>query len=78
MDPKYSVGQKVKIRPNEVQQVSPRDCDLDKLAGQTGEIVDYFCLSPRTGENFVIYTVRTKTNRDGIALHEDEIEAQFG
>jgi hypothetical protein len=75
MAPKYFIGQKVKIKPvHSESDASPRDCAIDVYAGQTGEITNYYWISPRIGEVFNIYLVRIGTGHAEIALHEDEIE----
>jgi ribosomal protein L21E len=78
MNPKYKVGQKVKIKPADSEHdTSPRDCAIDAYAGQIGEITNYYWVSPRVGEVFYIYVVRVGTGYKEIALHEDEIEASI-
>ena len=75
MAPKYEIGQKVIIAPVKNQRLSPRDSDLEPYAGQIGEIIDYYWISPNTGEMFYIYTVRMDTDRKEVVLHEDELGA---
>ena len=75
MAPRYTIGQKVRIKPVSSQNMSPRDCAIDAYAGQIGEVTNYYWISPRGGEVFYIYTVRVGTGYKEIALHEDEIEA---
>lgn len=76
MAPKYSIGQKVNIKPAGGEPgASPGDCAIDAYAGQIGEVINYYWISPREGEVFYIYTVRVGTGFKEIALHEDEIEA---
>jgi len=76
MAAKYFIGQKVKIKPvHSEHDASPRDCAIDAYADQTGEITNYYWISPRIGEVFNIYMVRVGTGLAEIALHEDEIEA---
>jgi len=78
MNPKYKVGQKVKIKPIESERhTSTRDCAIDAYAGQIGEITNYYWINPRIGEVFYIYVVRVGTGYKEIALHEDEIEARI-
>ena len=75
MEPKYVIGQKVIIKPVHTERdASARDCAIDVYAGQTGEITNYYWISPRIGEVFNIYMVRIGTGHTEIALHEDEIE----
>ena len=76
MAPKYSIGQKVKIKPvGGERDASPRGCTIDAYAGQIGEVTNYYWISPRSSEVFYIYTIRVGTGYKEIALHEDEIEA---
>ena len=76
MNPKYKIGQKVKIKPTEGEHyTSTRDCAIDAYAGQIGEITNYYWINLRIGEVFYIYVVRVGTGHKEIALHEDEIEA---
>ena len=78
MAPKYLIGQKVKIKPADSEHdTSPRDCAIDAYAGQIGEIINYYWISPRVGEVLYIYMVRVGTGYKEIALHEDEIEAHM-
>ena len=74
MNPKCQIGQKVEIRPVNNQPVSPRDCTLEPYAGQIGEVIDYYWISPREGKVFYLYTVRVGTGCKEIVLYEDEIE----
>lgn len=78
MSAKYQIGQKIIIKPIDNQRLSPRDCALEPYAGQSGEIIDYYWISPRINEVFYIYTVRVGEGKHEIVLHEDEIEAYIG
>ena len=78
MDPKYTIGQRVIIRPAGDRRLSPRDSAIDILIGKVGEVANYHWISPRTGKFFFIYTVRIGTGRNSVVLHEDEIEAYIG
>lgn len=78
MAPKYEIGQKVIIAPVKNQKLSPRDSDIESYAGQIGEVIDYYWISPNTGEMFYIYTVRMDTDRKEVVLHEDELGAYTG
>ncbi|MFC2001722.1 hypothetical protein ACFLUZ_04380 [Chloroflexota bacterium] len=75
MTSRYEIGQKVTIKTVDGQNLSPRDCAIDKYAGQIGEITDYYSISPRGTETFYIYLVQVETDYKEIALHEDELEA---
>jgi hypothetical protein len=75
MRAKYKMGQKVIIKPVS-DRLSLRGSTLDSYAGQIGEVVNYYWISPRTGTAFYIYTVRTGAGGKELVLHEDEIEAR--
>lgn len=72
--PKYEIGHKVIIRPVSDQPSSQREGDIDTYSGQTGEIADYYWISPRAGNTFYIYTVRAGADNKELVLHEDELE----
>ena len=74
MEPKYSIGQKVKIKLASGQRTPLRDCAIDEYAGQIGEITNYYSVSPHGSEVFYIYVVRVGPDLKEIALHEDEVE----
>ena len=75
MNPKYEIGQKVILRTNSNQSLSLRDCTIEPFVGQTGQVTNYYWISPRLGEAFYIYTVRIGESYKEIALYEDEIAA---
>ncbi len=75
MAPKYEIGQKVTITPVKNQHLSPRDSDIEPYAGQTGEVTDYYWISPNRDKVFYIYTIRMGADNKEIVLHEDEIQA---
>lgn len=74
MNPRYSAGQKVVIKPRAFQPPELRDSTLDIYAGQTGTIINYYWISPRFSEVFYIYRVKVESNGKEIVVHEDEIE----
>lgn len=74
MEPKYQIGQKVRIKPVTDRPLSRRESDVESYAGQIGKISNYYSISPRTGKIFYIYTVRAGTEFKEIVLYEDEIE----
>ncbi|MFC1940716.1 hypothetical protein ACFLXO_08580 [Chloroflexota bacterium] len=73
MAPKYEVGQKVIVVPPS-DQLSVRDSNLERYAGQSGQITDHHWID-RDREVFYIYTVRIDTDNKEVILHEDELEA---
>ena len=77
MEPKYDIGQKVKIKPSDEDPQSPRDSDIHPYAGQVGEVTNYYWISPRQNEVFFIYTVRVEEPYKEITLYEDELEPCF-
>jgi len=72
--PQFQPGQKIKISPVSGSAQGPRDSTLEQYAGQIGEVINYYWISPRFGEVFCIYAVRVSPSNDEIVLHEDEIE----
>ncbi|UCB42718.1 MAG: hypothetical protein JSV77_09735 [Dehalococcoidales bacterium] len=76
MAPKYQIGQKVVVMPTREQGVSLRDSSIEPYIGRTGEVTDYYWISPSASESFYLYTVRIDSaGRKAVVLHEDEIEA---
>ena len=75
MTARYSIGQKVTIKQADNQRLLARDSAIDEYTGQSGEITNYYWISPRGGQVFYMYEVRIGTGHNEIALHEDEIEA---
>ena len=74
MTSKFQIGQRVAVKPAREQSLSLRDSSIEAYAEQTGEITDYYWISPSAGESFYIYTVRLSESRRIIVLHEDEME----
>jgi hypothetical protein len=77
MEPKYNIGQKVKISPNDNESQSPRDSDIHPYAGRLGQVTNYYWISPREEVVFFIYTVRVEEPFREITLYEDELEPCF-
>jgi hypothetical protein len=76
MESKFHVGQRVKVKLAHEQSPSLRDSSVEPYVGKSGEVTDYYWISPSAGQAFFIYTVRiSDENRKTIVLHEDEIEA---
>lgn len=78
MQARYSIGQKVTIRPVTEQSLSARDSTVRKYTGLTGEITNYHWITPPTGEFFCLYTVRVAPSNADIVLYEDEMEHMPG
>jgi hypothetical protein len=72
--PRYVKGQKVIIKPVTETGLSQRESDINKYAGQVGEVSRYYWVSPRTGQVFYIYNVRVGKDKKEIVVHEDEME----
>ena len=72
--PRYARGQKVIIKPVNETGLSQRENDINKYAGQVGEVAKHYWISPRTGQVFYIYNVRVGVNKNEIVVYEDEIE----
>jgi hypothetical protein len=76
MESKFHIGQKVKVKLAREQSLSLRDSSVEPYAGKSGEVTDYYSISPSGGQSFFIYTVRIDAeSRKSIVLHEDEIES---
>ena len=76
MAPKYQIGQRVVVKPTREQSASLRDSSIEPYVGETGEVTDYYSISPSASESFYLYTVRIgDTGRKTVVLHEDEIDA---
>jgi hypothetical protein len=73
-NPRYQVGQKVIVKLPTGKSRGTRDSTLEPYAGQIGEVIDYYWISPRFGEVFYIYRVRMAVDNKEIILHEDEIK----
>ena len=74
MPAKYEIGQKVVVTPVSKPGLSSRDSDVNKYAGLTGEIANYYWIRPPAGEVFYLYSVRIGNGYKEIVLYEDEIE----
>ena len=74
LKPRYVKGQKVIIKPVSEDGLSRRESDINKYAGQVGEVAKYYWISPRTGQIFYIYNVRVGADRKEIVVYEDEME----
>lgn len=69
--PKFTKGQKVMIKPVH-DSASPRDATLERFAGRSGTIIDYYHLDVEKKE-FYIYMVKTGAEEGNIVVHEDEL-----
>ena len=74
MDPKYIIGQKVKIQPVSETGVTTRENEINEFAGQIGLVADFYWISPRTGEIFYIYNVKVGRQHKEVVVYEDELE----
>ena len=74
MDPKYIIGQKVKIQPVAETGVTTRENEINEFAGQIGLVADFYWISPRTGEIFYIYNVKVGRQHKEVVVYEDELE----
>ena len=75
MESKYKIGQRVIAKPVKSQTLSTRDSDVERYAGQSGIVIDYYWIRPSAGEVFFIYTVKMGEGQEEIILYEDEMEA---
>lgn len=74
MNPRYKVGQKVRVKELTVQSSDPRDANVMQYSGQVGEVIDFYWISPRFSAVFYLYRVQFGDERDEIVLHEDEMQ----
>ena len=75
MESKYKIGQRVIAKPVKGQTLSARDSDVERYAGQSGIVTDYYWIRPNAGEVFFIYTLKMGEGQEEIVLYEDEMEA---
>ncbi len=69
------IGQRVIAKPVKSQTLSARDSDVERYAGQSGIVTDYYWIRPNAGQVFHIYTVKMGESQEEIVLYEDELEA---
>ncbi len=75
MAPRYQTGQKVIINPVTTSNLSLRSSELEPYVGHTGEVKDYYWITPDRGVNvFYIYTVSMEQDSKEIVVHEDELD----
>jgi ribosomal protein L21E len=74
VEAKYSVGQRVVIRPLSEPGPTHRENDISRYAGHTGVVTDFYWISPRAGQLFYIYHVRVGKERKEVVIYEDEME----
>jgi hypothetical protein len=74
MGPRYSIGQKVVIRPVSEKGFTLRESDVTTYAGQTGQISNFYSISPNASQIFHIYKVRIGPQKKEIVVYEDEME----
>lgn len=77
MSEKFTVGEKVIIRPASDETLQTRDAALESFEGQAGEVVGSYSISPTPGQVFYIYSVSIGPGNKKVVLHEDEIETQL-
>ena len=75
MEPTYTLGQEVIIRPVKNQTSSARESDIGQYADQRGIVTDYYWIQPNAGGVFYVYTVKIGDSGKQIVLHEDEMKA---
>ena len=74
MEPKYKIGQKIKVGKLKADSSALRDGTISKYANKTGIVTNYYSICPHWGEVFYIYTVQMGEGQKDIVLHEDEIK----
>ena len=74
MEPKYKIGQKVKVRNFKSNSSVFRDVEISQYANETGMVTNYYFMSPNRGKVFCIYTILLGEGQKDIVLHENEIK----
>ena len=74
MEPKYQIGQRVKVKKLKTKLSALRDAEISRHANETGIVTNYHFICPNWGEVFYIYTVQIGQGQKDIVLHEDEIK----
>ena len=74
MEPKYKIGQKVRVRKLESNSSALRYAEMSEYANETGIVTNYYFMSPNWGKMFYIYTIQISEGQKDIVLHEDEIK----
>ncbi len=72
--PRYNRGQRVIIKPITESGLSQRESDINKYAGQVGEVSRFYWISTRNGQVFFIYNVRVGAKKHEVVVYEDEME----
>jgi len=77
--PKFAKGQKVVITPVNEVGITQRESAVNEYAGQTGEISNFYWISPRLEQIFYIYKVKVgkENNKKEIVVYEDELQPTF-
>ena len=78
MNSKFNKGQKITVRPVKAPTQDLRNSALESYAGQIGQVIDFYWISPRAGEVFYIYNVRMESDRKTVVLYEDEMDVYRG
>ncbi len=74
MEPKYKIGQTVKVRKLKSSSSALRNAEIGQYANETGIVTNYYSIRPNWGKFFCIYTVQIGEVQKDIVLHEDEIK----
>ena len=74
MEPKYKIGQKVKVRKPKSNSSALRESEIGQYAHQSGIVTNYYSIRPNFSEVFYLYTVNIRSGQKDIVLHEDEIK----
>ena len=72
--PRFAKGQKVIIKPVSEGGLTQRENSVNEYAGQTGEISNFYWISPRIEQIFFItgVQVQSKEAKKEIVVYEDE------
>jgi len=74
--PRFAKGQKVIIKPVSEGGLTQRESSVNEYAGQTGEVANFYWISPRSEQIFYIYRVKVgkENNKKEIVVYEDELQ----
>lgn len=77
--PRFAKGQKVVIKPVNENGLTQRESSVNEFSGQTGEITNFYWISPRIEQIFYIYKVKIgkENNKQEIVVYEDELQPAF-
>ncbi|MFC1908042.1 hypothetical protein ACFLWT_01375 [Chloroflexota bacterium] len=75
MEPKYKIGQRIIANPVQDKSLSVRASGIERYAGQSGTVADYYWIRPSAGKVFFVYKIKMGNGQEEIVLYEDEMKA---